>query len=318
LSRRVIIGSVACAAFAAVCALYLVSMGTAGTNSVTFSAFEGPSQLKVNEQGLVAAKFIPDTSGGSATHTFITFTFPTDGSVTSPAGTTTDCTTASDGSTVRCNVGTVNPGQLVKRYATFTAGTTLGAVSGISAVVTFDVSGGAKGGGVTNSQSIPLAVTVVDGTSADGTCDANGATIHTSDVSTTVLQQTSLSFGIADPSQTLPCTWGAVGVIPGSVGKTGAPEVSFVSGPAFSLPSNLTLTFSSLPVPLNKFVLRESQSFDPANPSQAVFTQVPPCPTPTTMPADPTVDACLIGYDKGKVIVAHLLYRGTNSDPYFN
>jgi hypothetical protein len=64
-------------------------------------------------------------------------------------------------------------------------------------------------------------------------------------------------------------------------------------------------------VPLSKFVLKENPA-DPAAP----WTPVPPCPTATTLPDN--VDACLVGYTKGKVIVATLLYRGTNTDPWFN
>jgi hypothetical protein len=108
-----------------------------------------------------------------------------------------------------------------------------------------------------------------------------------------------------------------VGVIDASAGATSAPQVSFVSGPPFAQPSELTITFSDLPVPLSKFVLKENQSFDPAHPTKG-WNPVPPCPTPTTMPADPTVDACLVGYTKGKPIVANLLYRGTGVDPWFS
>jgi hypothetical protein len=71
-------------------------------------------------------------------------------------------------------------------------------------------------------------------------------------------------------------------------------------------------------VPLNKFVLKELDPTLPAN--QQTWTPVPACETDsaTGQPALPAgADACLIGYDKGKIIVAHLLYRGTGGDPWF-
>ena len=317
MSRRVASLSLGAVAIAAACGLYLVSVVTAGTSAFNFTAFEGPSSLTVGEQGLVAAKFTPNASSGAATHVVITFTFPTDGSITNPLGTSSDCTTSADGATVSCSLGTVNPGQTVKRYATFRAGTTTGTVEGVSASVGFDISSTAKGGGQTNAPSIPLPVTIVDGTTADGTCAANGGNIATAGVSTTVPQQTSLSFGTADSSLTLPCTWGTVGVIDTTVDSTSAPEVSFVAGPPFSTPAKLDIAIGDLPVPLNKYVLRENKHFDPAKPTTGWFA-VPACKSATEISDDPSVDSCLLGYTKGKVIVAHLLYRGTGVDPYFS
>jgi hypothetical protein len=91
--------------------------------------------------------------------------------------------------------------------------------------------------------------------------------------------------------------------------------ISSVGGPIYAGTANLTLTFASLPVPLNKYTLEENESFDPAHPAQG-WQPVPPCDSGPTLPSG--ADACLIGYDKGKPIVAHLLYAGTNADPWFN
>ena len=114
-----------------------------------------------------------------------------------------------------------------------------------------------------------------------------------------------------------PVAVGTVGVIDQRRGPDGAPQISSVGGPQFAAPSTLTLTFASLPVPVSEFVLKENENFNPADPTVG-WNPVPPCPTATTLPNDPNVDACLVGYTQTDVIVATLLYRGTNTDPWFN
>jgi hypothetical protein len=325
MSRRYLaIGSVG-AASAAVAALLLVAaVGNAGNSKFQFKASAGPSALTTGQQGLVFAKFTPGPGGGTATHTVITFTFPTTGAVsgwTADPATSSDCK-PSGANAIVCAVGNVHRGDTVKRFVTVTAGSTTGDVSGITAEVTFDNgSSGAKGGGATNvpAQQVPL--TIVDGSTADGTCQAGGATVQTTAVGGYVRQSTALSFGNADPSLQLPCTWGTVSVINQQRGPQGAPEISSAGGPTFDAPSTLTLTFATLPVPVSQFVLMENEHFDPANPSVGWFP-VPTCPTATTLPADPNVDACLVGHVQGwkPPFTATLLYRGTASsaDPWFN
>lgn len=323
MSRRLVSGALAAASLAAG-ALYLVAGGSAGTGSVEFKVVAGPTQLTSGQQGLVFARFSPTKSSGSATHTMLTFSFPAAsvaGAPAADAATSPDCAAAvlsADQSTwtVTCTIGTVNPGEVVKRFVEYVAGSTTGP-AGISAAIDFDSgSSTAKGGGKSDVPPPASAgVTIVDGNAADGLCSSGGGNVHTSAVSTTVLQQTALSFGDANAALTLPCSWGTVGVINGQSGPNGAPQISSVGGPVFDTPATLQLVFSSLPVPLNKFVLKENEAFDPNNPT-AGWTKVPSCPTPTTLPDG--ADACLVGYDKGKVIVATLLYRGTGGDPWFN
>lgn len=333
--RHLAIGSFAAAALAAG-ALYLVGVGSAGTSNYHFDVFAGPTTLHVGEPGLVFARFQPDASSGSATHTVITFTFPLESADPQgpPTATTSDCVTTQtfdavtqqqNGWLVTCTVGTVNPGQVVKRFVQYTAASSPTVITadhpdaGVTARVSFDAGTGGKGngGGAVSGNPVDPGVTIVDGTSADGFCGAGGV-IQTAGISTTVTQQTQLSFGAA--ATQVPCSWGAVSVINGQRGKDGAPMISSVGGPIYAGVANLTLTFASLPVPLNKYVLEENENFDPAHPSQG-WSPVPPCSTdPVT--GNPTLpqgaDACLIGYDKGKPIVAHLLYAGTNGDPWFN
>jgi hypothetical protein len=327
-SRRLIIGSVGMASFAAAAALFVVAGGSAGTGSYDFKVFGVPGQLTTGQQGLLFARFGPNNGSGAATKTTIRFTLPTTSLAagTTPvadAATSSDCGAAAlstDGTTytIACNIGTLNPGQLVKRFVTFFAGPTVGGAH-LSASVSFDSgSNSAQGGGHSDVPAIDPGLTIVDGTTSDGTCGSTGGAVHTAAVSTTVLQQTSLSFGTAaNSSFQLPCSWGTVGVIAGRSGPNGAPQISSVGGPQFAGPSYLTLTFSSLPVPLSKFHLKENKNFDPDNPTLG-WSEVGPCPTATTLPDDQSIDACLVGYSKGKLIVATLLYRGTNTDPWFN
>jgi hypothetical protein len=265
----------------------------------------------------VFAKFTPDPTGGTATHTVITFNFPTSGTVTGWApdpATSSDCAPSGDHA-IACSVGVVHAGVTVKRFITFNAGSTTGNVTGITAQVSFDGgNSGANGGGAVNGPAIPVPFTIVDGSTADGKCKSGGATVLTAPVSKTVLQQTALTFGNALASLQLPCSWGTVSVINQQRGPDGAPEISSVGGPSFAAPSTVKLSFSSLP---KHFVLMENENFDPANPSVGWFP-VPPCPTSTTMPPDLSVDACLVGISNGKTPVATLLYRGTGVDPWFN
>jgi len=317
--RRLVVVAVLTAA--AVATLLVVTGGSAGTTNYDFRVFGVPTQLTAGQQGLVFARFSPTKGSGAATATTITFSFPTTSLAGTPAAdpvTSADCGPASQSGqtvTITCAVGTVNHGDGVKRFVTFVPGSTDGD-AGISASVSYD-SGppSAQRVGRTNIDPKLAALVTVDGTSAAGTCGASGQDVSTAPVDTTVLQQTSLTIGTAVSSFHLPCNWGTVGVINGRRGPDGAPQVSSVGGPRFSDPATLKLTFSSLP---SKFVLKENQSFDPGNPTVGWDTVVPPCPTPTTMPADPSIDTCLVGYKKGKVIVATLLYRGTNTDPFYN
>jgi hypothetical protein len=305
----------------AVGALYLVGAGGAGTSTFDFKVVAGPTMVTGGSQGMVFARFSPNASSGAATHTVITFTIPAASVASAPAATTSDCgaatlDTAGTTYTIACAIGTINPGDVVKRFVIYTASAQTGD-AGISAAVSFDsgTGGKGKGGGAVNGPSTPAGVTIVDGGSAAGLCQNGGSSIQTAPLSTTVLQQTGLDFGDSLGTLGLPCSWGAVAVINGSRGKGGAPQISSVGGPKFAGAANLTLTFSSLPTPLNKYVLEENENFDPNHPSQG-WSPVPACDAGPAIPDG--ADACLIGYDKGKTIVAHLLYAGTGGDPWFN
>ena len=300
------------AAVFAVAALSLATMGRAGTNDVSFDVFAFPSALTAGNQGLALARFT-NNSGGAATQTTITLTFPATVSAPTPdPATSSDCSPAG-GSTITCTIGTVQPGQTVKRFVTFTAGSTLGSVTVTGSAGWDSGSSTAVGGGQTNGPSLSSATfQIVDGAKADGTCSASGGKAATAPLGSTITQATAMSFGAALSSLKLPCTWGTAGVAPAVSGLTST-QVSYVAGPMFGQPATVTITFASLPVPLSKFVLRENLSFDPGNPTAGTWTTVPLCPTPSTLP--PGAPDCLVGYKNGKVITATLLYAGTNKDP---
>jgi hypothetical protein len=273
----------------------------------------------------VFAKFTPGPGGGTATHTVITFTFPANGAVsgwTADPATSSDCK-PSGANAIVCSVGNVHRGDTARRIVTFDAGSTTGDVSGITASVSFDNgNSGAKGGGAVNVPSLQVPLTIVDGSTADGTCRTGGATVQTTAVGNYVKQSTALTFGNAAPSLQLPCTWGTVSVIDQQRGPQGAPEISSAGGPTFDAPATLTLTFASLPVKASQFVLMENEHFDPASPSVGWFP-VPGCgPAPNPLPPDPNVDACLLTPVQGykPPFTATLLYRGssTGADPWFN
>jgi len=175
--------------------------------------------------------------------------------------------------------------------------------------VTFDAgSGGAKGGGQVNPPSpIKLPVTIVDGTTADGTCQRGGSSVHTAavDKQKNIVQQTTLVFG--DSAIPFPCTWASVGVQPlnGPPPGGGAPAFSSVDGPTFGQQAALTLSFSS-PLPPN-FVLKESL-VDPSIAQPSDWKPVPFCPSPA--------DTCIVSYNANRT-VANLLFRGIGVDPWY-
>src|SRR5262249_9950462 len=168
--RRLAIGLV-CVPIAASAVLFLAGIGNAGTNNTVFQGFALPSTLHINTQGLAVAKFQPDPSSGAATHTVIKFVFgaATSGVAPDPV-TSPDCTLTSV-NVVSCSIGTVNPGQLVRRYVTSNAGKTTETASFTVSITYDNGSGGAKGGGSKGNLPDPQTKTV---TLVDGTSDAKG------------------------------------------------------------------------------------------------------------------------------------------------
>jgi hypothetical protein len=242
----------------------------------------------------------------------ITFAFPSDGSVsnlTPDPATSSDCAPLADQPfTIACAVGTVNPGELVKRFVTFTAGAA-GQHADITVSVGFDAgSTGANGGGKVNPPDpIALPISIVDGSTADGTCQSGGSTIQTLpvDKQNKIVQQTKLDFG--NSAIPFPCTWASVGVqsFKGKAPGGGAPLISSVDGPTFGQPATLTLNFAN-PLPAS-FVLKESL-VDPSIAKPSDWKVVPFCPS--------DADTCIVSYNLDRT-AANLLFRGIGVDPWY-
>jgi hypothetical protein len=331
--RRLVISALVAAA-AAAGALLLVGGGSAGTGNYSFVVAGGPPTISAGGDGFVVAKFQPDKGSGAASHTVITFTFPmgsVDGAPTPDTDSSPDCSAAvlkAGNWVITCNVGTVTPGKLVKRFVKFKAGSGPGD-AGIKASVGFDNgSGKAKGGGAVNGSELPAGVTIGGGNSA-GTCEPSGGSV----TAQTALQQTTLTFGTT--SEPIPCSWGTVSVIDSSRDGNHAPKISSVGGVLYNAPSQVTLTFAGSPV-----TLQENENFDPNNP-EVGWTPVPNCADGPALPSG--ADACIISFSptpgeetgscdgdndeddtEGCVATYHLLYRGSNAgpaggtDPWFN
>jgi hypothetical protein len=337
-SRGRLVFSTLVAAAAAGAALLLVAGGSAGTNDFVFNVAAGPPTVSVGATGFIVAKFQPAKGSGAASHTVITFTFPA-ASVTGPpmpdTDSSPDCGAAVGGGTrpwvISCNVGTVTPGKLVKRFVTFKARSATDD-GDIGASVGFD--NGAKkaqGGGVVSGLSASAGVTIVAGSNAAGRCDPGGGVVSAE----TDVQQTSLSFHTT--SEPVPCSWGTVSVIESNRDGSGhAPKISSVGGVLYDTPSQITLTFDGSPVAH----LQENENFNPTNPNTG-WTNVLDCADGPTLPDG--ADACVVGYvlvgdgregqhcdgdgdgdDAGCATKYTLLYRGSNAgpaggaDPWFN
>jgi hypothetical protein len=346
--RRLVISALVAAA-AAAGALLLVGGGSAGTGNYSFTVAAGPPTVSKGQSGFVVAKFQPDKGSGAASHTVITFTFrmgSVDGAPTPDTDSSPDCSAAvlkAGNWVITCNVGTVTPGKLVKRFVTFVGGTpTNGLDAGIGASVGFDNgSGKAKGGGAVNSPSMDAGVTVAaPNSNAAGACTTEGeGSVATTPIGEGVPQSTALEFG--STSEPVPCSWGTVSVLDSNRGNMHAPKISSVGGVLYNTPAEVTLSFVDLRA---GFILQESENFDPNNPGAAVWTNVPDCDADPPLPNG--ADACIVSFlphpqegsgdetcdgdgDQddigfGCVTTYHLLYRGSNAgpaggtDPWFN
>ena len=157
-SRRLVIGSVGFGTVATAAALLVVAGGTAGTGSYDFKVFGVPAQLTTGQQGLLFTRFEPTKGSGASTKTVITFILPKASLAagTVPAAdpaTSSDCAAAAlstDGATftISCSIGTLNPGQRVKRFVTFVAGAP-STNTGLGAFVGFDHGASSANGGRT-------------------------------------------------------------------------------------------------------------------------------------------------------------------------
>jgi hypothetical protein len=302
--------------------LALVSVGHAG--SIVGSSFvvsAQPTVLTTSGTGFAKGVFTAASGSGtgSATHVVITFRLPS--ALLNPLGTTSDCsTTAGVGeNVVTCNLGTINAGQMVKRFVTFKAPSTL--VSSptpfsVSGTVSWDNgSGGAGGGGGINSIGPKFAQTtwVYAGTDTShaGNCFLSGSgTVETPGVTDTDNQATSAQVGAAAPSLGLPCPFADVGEDPRPPGFITA--ISHDTLPQLVEPATITLTLNSLPIPFSKF----SWLFSPDYPATLPWQPIPLC-IDGQLPTTETIVCQLSAKKTGNGGSWTFRQRGTGGDPSF-
>jgi hypothetical protein len=320
-SRRILLPATL---FLACCAaaLAVATGGLAGsTTQSSFDVFVQPATLSTSATGFAKGQFTAASGSGtgSATHVAITFHVPS--ALGNPTGTTSDCTTTPGvgENVVTCNVGTVNAGQTVRRFVTFTAPASLVApptpdVYTISGSVSWDNgSGGAGGGGGINSIGPKTGSTTVYAANDPrhaGNCFFSGTnTVSTPGVTDADNQSTSVQVGSAAAGLGLPCTFA-------DVGEDAAPpgfdtQISHDTLPQLSQPARVTLTLYSLPVPFSQFKWLFSPDYPATLPNQSI----PNCVN-NQLPANAIV--CLLSSsNKGKGGSWTFLQLGTGTDPAF-
>ncbi len=309
----------ACAA-----ALGVVSGGRAGSvSNNNFDLVVQPHVLSTLGTGFAKGTFTAASGPGtgSATHVVITITLPTGLEPTS--GTSSDCTDPPGGDhTFTCSIGTVNAGQIVNRFVAFTAPATVAGppfdTYTVTGSLTFDhgLKGAGGGGGIdTIPDSDSTDVYASTDGNHSGNCLSGGGSITTPPVNAADTQSTFMSFGAA--AFFLPCVWAELGEGPAPASFR-IPQISFVAAPV--LANLATLTISIYQLPLSKIgTLKEFPNY-PTSLTPAL--DVLQCPTPTSLPSNPTdtqsSDACELARSKsGNVTLLTLLFTGTGGDPGF-
>lgn len=195
---------------------------------------------------------------------------------------------ASSATTVSCSAGEIAGGgtaKLIVRFSTSSAVTLIGAA-------TYGESGkdnpsGPKG--VVNDKQVARdSLSMAGGATAEGKCVDLGSTdfaiVSGSSDNGTTLQTTTATFGRADPSQNLPCTPAAGGVINATPSplKTQISFVELAEFPGFGY-ATVNVDITPLPTNLSKFVLIEDTQFVP--PFFATYITVPKsCDANTGLP----------------------------------
>jgi hypothetical protein len=300
-----------------VLALVLVARGNAGSSNASFTTFVGPSQLTAGQTGFVGAKFKPDGKGlnnGSATHVVITLTFPT--GTQDIVLTTCPGSASYSGLMANCDIGTVQNGQQVRVFATYTAGSADTAAL-IDGNVKWDVPKGGGNTGGTNGIDAPSTVAIFSATGATfaGKCTtAASDSVGASDPSTG--KATTVTYGTVDDSLGFPCTPAQAGVDPDTTVRGHTPGIwSLLVAPlAGGALGQAVLTLNPLPRGVN---FNNAQLFEViGNPVPANLHLVPSCLSGGALPAG--VDACITGqvkFDKGVQFFVNV--QGSSLDPSF-
>jgi hypothetical protein len=301
--------------------LALVSVGHAGgvVTGANFDLAVQPPALSTSGTGFAKGVFTAASGSGTGSATHVTITFHVDAALSNPSGTSSDCSVApgSGENVVTCNIGTLNAGQTVKRFVTFTAPSTPG-VYPITGKVQWDngSSGAGGGGGISSLPSKTASTTVYAATNSShaGNCFLSGSgTVSTPPVSSKDNQATSARVGAAAPSLGLPCPFAEVGEDQGSpgLGLRGDTAISHDTIPPLTQPAQITLTLNSLPVKFDDF----SWLFSPVYPATQTYQNIPDCDN-GQLPKDAIV--CLLSKTKiGNGGSWTFLQLGTGGDPSF-
>lgn len=290
--------------------LAVVSNGRAGNpGSFEFDVFANPEFLTVTNEGVVLVRYRPP-AGGSSTHVVFTIKVPTALAPVASSG----CAFASEAGglkTFTCNIGTVNGGQVVKRYLLITAPA---GPAGYTIEATFTADRGAtgkKGGGgfETDTQTDPLTVVSSGNTSRAGTCTGLASTPS---ATADDLVSTSISDGVRLDSG-VPCPWGFVGEEDGPSGDSKT-DISFFGFPQTTAddPVKWVITFYTLPAPFHTLDV----FFDPNYTAGDTFANnLEPLESCVDAPAPPAA-ACLEDLVKdGRGAIATIIAQGTDGDP---
>ena len=131
--------------------LAVVSAGHAGgvITGANFDLAVQPPALSTSGTGFAKGVFTAASGSGTGSATHVTITFQVPAALSNPSGTSSDCSVApgSGENVVTCNIGTLNAGQTVKRFVTFTAPSTAGVYTITGSVQWDNGSSGAGGGG---------------------------------------------------------------------------------------------------------------------------------------------------------------------------
>ena len=302
-------------------ALAVVSAVRAGgvVTGAKFDLFVQPTVLSTSGTGFAKGVFTPPSGSGtgSATHVVITFHVPS--ALLNPTGTTSDCSTAAGTgeNVVTCNVGTVNAGQTVRRFVTFTAPSSVPSPANptISGSVAWDNSTTANGGGGINSLPPETASTTIFAAtdrSHAGNCFLSGSgTVSTPAVNADDNQATSAQIGAPAAFLGLPCPFADVGEDPAPPGFVTA--ISHDTIPQLSQPARITLSLDSMPTGFQFKTFK--WLFSPNYPDQLPSQSIPDCVN-GQLPANAIV--CLLSKTKiGNGGSWNFLQLGTGGDPSF-
>jgi hypothetical protein len=305
-------------------ALVLAAGGHAGSQGSVFpTPLVAPNQLSTGQTGLAGAKFTPQgtSNSGSATHVVISLQFPSDS--TNIAVTACPGTVGYVGTTATCSIQSIQNGNQVKMFATFTAGAA--GAQEVDGLVTWDKPSGNGGstGGTNTTGVVPSLFTIDAPTSTQqGKCTTivGPATDSIGGFDPATGKTTTVTYASVDGTFGFPCTPAQAGVKPSdrSTSLTKGDWMLLVPPLAGGALAQAVLTINSLPSGTNakKFQIYELG----ADGTTVSSTPVPACTSTGALPVtDPPSDSCIYNrtnFGKGGVAL-YLHVQGSTIDPSY-